>query len=314
MNQDPVRSNQTPFVPPGGIDHHVSDMTATFSADVRLKDAQLKLIEQNQWLPIDGDEESSLGRLIETNSTGPLRLGYGAWRDLMLGAQFINGVGNLITVGGRTVKNVAGYDLTKFMVGQRGMFGKLVTVTTRTWRRPTAALVARFAPSGQTLGQLMPTTARPHWAILTADDLLCGYLGDERAIEFYQSILPKHGPKEVVRRQTAEDIADRARLWKIDASRIARASVPPANVLDFVKKASPANWVADAAFGIVLSPAADEEKLRRAAQEAGGSVYFHDADGGSAEIPASPSERKMIERIKQALDPNGTLTPLTWQS
>ena len=60
----------------------------------------------------------ALGRLVEHNSSGPLRLGYGAWRDLLLGCQFHNGRGELITAGGRTVKNVAGYDLTKFMVGQ----------------------------------------------------------------------------------------------------------------------------------------------------------------------------------------------------
>ena len=66
---------------------------------------------------------------LEMNSTGPLRLGFGAWRDLLLGAQFYNGRGELITAGGRTVKNVAGYDLTKFMVGQRGVFGRLLTLT-----------------------------------------------------------------------------------------------------------------------------------------------------------------------------------------
>ena len=80
-------------------------------------------------------------RSSEQNSTGPLRLGYGAWRDLLLGVQFTNGRGELITAGGRTVKNVAGYDLTKFMVGSHGVFGRLVTITTRTYRRPDRALV-----------------------------------------------------------------------------------------------------------------------------------------------------------------------------
>jgi hypothetical protein len=296
------------------MDCHTRDMTATFSADVTLKVAQAKLAEFNQWLPIDGDENTSLGRLVETNSTGPLRLGYGAWRDLMLGAQFHNGAGELITAGGRTVKNVAGYDFTKFMVGQRGVFGKLVTITTRTWRRPAAALLARFAPSDRTLGELMPTPARPHWAVLNANALLCGYLGDDKAIEFYQSILPKHGPQELTRRETPEDMADRARLWKMPAGRIARASVPPTRILEYVKMAGLSDWVADAGFGIVLSPAAGESRLRSTVNEAGGSIFFHDADGGSFDIPANPIERKMIETIKNAFDPNGTLATITWQT
>src|SRR5690348_9516619 len=99
------RPDQTPFVPPGGIDHRHADVTAFFAADVTLKQPQATLGEPAQWLPIDGDEELTLGQLVEQNSTGPLRLGYGAWRDLLLGVQFHDGTGKLITAGGQTMKN-----------------------------------------------------------------------------------------------------------------------------------------------------------------------------------------------------------------
>src|SRR5687767_15175859 len=135
-------------------------MTATFSADLTLVDAQAKLGETDQWLPIDGDPSQTLGQLVEQNSTGPLRLGYGAWRDLLLGCQFHNGRGELITAGGRTLKNVAGYDLTKFMIGQRGVFGRVITVTTRTYRGPEAAAVARFEPDGRVVGRLLISPCR----------------------------------------------------------------------------------------------------------------------------------------------------------
>src|SRR5688572_30963415 len=140
------RPDLQPLVAPGAIDHHVGDMTATVAADVSLRRVQEEIAGAGQWLPIDGDPDLSVGDLVETNSTGPLRLGYGAWRDLMLGAQFHNGAGELITAGGRTVKNVAGYDLTKVMVGQPGVFGRVVTITVRTYRKPEAALLATFAP------------------------------------------------------------------------------------------------------------------------------------------------------------------------
>src|SRR5688500_14037026 len=99
-------------------------MSATIAADVTLAQVQNALAPTGQWLPIDGQPDLPIGQLVETNSSGPLRLGYGHWRDLLLGAQFHNGSGDLITAGGRTVKNVAGYDLTKFMVGHRGVFGR----------------------------------------------------------------------------------------------------------------------------------------------------------------------------------------------
>ena len=108
-----ARENRTPIIPPGAIEHHVADLSATFAADVTLQAAQQKLAEYDQWLPIDGDTSKTLGELVDYNSTGPLRLGYGAWRDLLLGAQFTNGKGQLITAGGRTVKNVAGYDVNR---------------------------------------------------------------------------------------------------------------------------------------------------------------------------------------------------------
>src|SRR5437773_11536499 len=131
-----TRPDRTVLTAPGTIDHHVADLTATVSADVALYTVQETLAAMGQWLPIDGDPEMPVGQLIETNSTGPLRLGYGAWRDLLLGVQFHNGLGELITAGGRTVNNVVGYDLTEFMVGQRGILGRRITATGRAWRRP----------------------------------------------------------------------------------------------------------------------------------------------------------------------------------
>src|SRR4051812_39566429 len=183
------RANREPLVPPGGADLHARDMSATFAADVTLRAARERLRELDQWLPVDGDADLRLGTLVERNSTGPLRLGYGAWRDLLLGLQFTNGKGELITAGGRTVKNVAGYDLTKFMVGSGGAFGRLVTVTTRTYRRPVRAMVARFPPDGAIAGRLLPTALRPAWAVLTADALWCGYFGDEAGVAFYRTAL-----------------------------------------------------------------------------------------------------------------------------
>src|SRR3954453_3275574 len=158
------RPQRGPLVLPGDADVHARDMTATFSAEMTLREAQRRLGEVGQWLPIDGGGEEPLGKLVEFNSTGPLRLGYGAWRDLLLGVQFSNGRGELVTAGGRTVKNVAGYDLTKFMVGSHGIFGRLETLTTRTYKRHDRALAARLPPEIALASRLLPTALRPQWA------------------------------------------------------------------------------------------------------------------------------------------------------
>ncbi|HWE96306.1 MAG TPA: hypothetical protein VG269_20250 [Tepidisphaeraceae bacterium] len=254
----------------------MSDMTATFSADVTLGAAQGKLAEVGQWLPIDGDGDSALGDLIAFNSTGPLRLGYGAWRDLLLGVQFANGRGELISAGGRTMKNVAGYDLTKFMVGSAGVFGKIVTLTVRTYRRPAGALVARHPADVGILNRLMTTPLRPQWAMLTKDALLCGYLGDERTVEYFRSALGQSEPLAVEERSIEEDMAVRGELWQARGMLTYRAAVPPMRIGEFAARAG-GEWVADAAYGIVLGSNVQPDRIApicEAVESVGGSVRF----------------------------------------
>ena len=275
--------------------------------------AQRKLAEAGQWLPIDGDSSRAIRELVECNSTGPLRLGYGAWRDLLLGAQFTNGNGDLITAGGRAVKNVAGYDLTKFMVGQFGVFGKIVTVTTRTYKRPTHALLATFEPEVSKLNSLLPTTCRPQWALMNPYSLLCGYLGDEQTIGFYESNLPSCGAKQTARETIDEDIAERERLWTpLRAGPHFRASAPPSKISDFVKTASLENWVADAAFGIIIGSCDlnDAPRLQGAADGVGGSVTIFDASGKPQNFSPDPIVQNTLRRLKYAFDPDGRLEKL----
>jgi hypothetical protein len=319
------RPPRQPLVLPGGADLHARDMTATFAADVTLGEAQRRLAEHGQWLPADGSPDATLGELVDFNSTGPLRLGYGAWRDLLLGIQFTNGRGELITAGGRTVKNVAGYDLTKFMVGQRGVFGRLVSLTTRAYRRPAGALLARFPADYSILSNLLPTALRPQWAVLTPDEMLCGYLSDGTTLDWYQANLRAAEPVSVFRRSLDVDIGHRAQLWPSPRTggRF-RASLPPARVLDFAAAARLRQWTADAAFGIVVGPVASPDEaraLRDAASALNGTVTFSGAAQASNDTAAPPEvtstnpvERRIIERLKAAFDPETRLSPLPWQT
>jgi hypothetical protein len=308
------RAPREPLVALGKIDHHIADMTVAVAADVPLRQVQETLGASSQWLPIDGDPELSVGQLIETNSTGPLRLGYGAWRDLLLGAQFTNGrvtdgEGELITAGGRAVKNVAGYDLTKFMVGQGGVFAKLVAVTTRTYKTPTGAILASFAPNPSLIQRLLPSPARPQWALLTSTAMLCGYLGDDRALAYYSELLREWKPRSIDPRSLEEDIEHRAGLWRGEF----RASVPPAKLREFVAAANPTTWVADAVFGIVLGTG-DESLIQRAATTLNGTVSFSRSGGAAVGFTvSSASQRALLERLKTSFDPDNKLAPLPWQ-
>lgn len=293
------RPDCTPLVSPGGIEHLVEDMTAIVSADVTLATLQATLAGTGQWLPIDGDETATLGQLVSLNSTGPLRLGYGAWRDLLLGVQFRNGRGELITAGGKTVKNVAGYDLTKLMVGQAGQLGQLVTIVTRIYRRPAAALVARWtigdgeAITGR-VNTLLAGPLRPAWMLISGDELHCGYLGDEPAIAFYNEQLAQMPGARIERRSVEADMAERAEHWRWPGNGpAARLSVPPAQVRRIMQQAGAT--AADPVHGIVLVHGRDRAEIERI----GARGLFWD---GSAMSPLHlrPAEAAMAERLKAA--------------
>jgi glycolate oxidase FAD binding subunit len=315
MEETTYRPAREPLVPPGGIECQVRDMSATVSADVSLSKLQSKLAEYGQWLPIDGDPVQTLGTLVSCDSTGALRLGYGAWRDLLLGAQFTNGRGELITAGGRTVKNVAGYDLTKFMVGQRGIFGRLVSITTRTYRRPVSAILARHAPDVRILSRMIPTSLKPQWAMLTRDSLHCGYLGDEPALGFYRSAI---GPeaREVVERSIEQDIEHRAALWNPQGEIAFRASVPPARLRELSSPLAAWQWAADACFGVIVGAGANDADIkiiRASCESVGGSLEaFRGVFGPPIELSTNAAEREIIERLKFAFDPEKKLDPLPW--
>jgi hypothetical protein len=299
------RSPRDVLVNPGQIESYVADMTATVAADVPLETVQAHLAKFDQWIPIDGDARLPIGRLVETNSTGPLRLGYGAWRDLLLGCQFKTGGGRLITAGGRTMKNVAGYDLVKLMVGQGGMLGSLLTVTCRTYARPVAALVAEFEPSDKWLGQIISTPLRPRWAILRSDALICGWMDDDQAVSLFERLASEHCLRRILRRSLAEDIDHRGSLWKMTGNHF-RAAVGPAKILRFAECAGTVNWVADAAFGIVIGPYADGEDaaIQNAAESCGGSAAIF-----AGEVPPrwkmTPAEQMILERLRKAFGPDG---------
>lgn len=314
MGQLTYRAEREPLVSPDGIELYPRDMTATLGAQASLAAVQAKLADVNQWLPIDGDANAPVGRLVEENSTGPLRLGFGAWRDLLLGMQFLNGRRELISAGGRTMKNVAGYDLTKFMVGQRQVFGRLATITTRTYLRPSASLHARFSPDAK-ITDLIPTPLRPQWSILTPEGLSVGYLGDRRTIEFVRGRLPNTRPTEIG--EIADLPADqqrRAALWNLENLTL-RAAIAPSHLAQFAAAAGLTRWVADAAFGLLLSnQQIDPSKARSAIEAVGGSLlHFHEG-----KLLASPAPDaallSLMKDLKAAFDPDNTLEPLPWIS
>jgi FAD/FMN-containing dehydrogenase len=122
----------------GVIEHDPANQVVAVGSGMSLKSLQDLLAENGQWLPVrpPGGSEHTLGGIVALAACGPERLRYGAPRDLLLGLKFVSGTGREISAGGRVVKNVAGYDVTRLLVGSAGTLGLLTQLTFRVLSLP----------------------------------------------------------------------------------------------------------------------------------------------------------------------------------
>jgi glycolate oxidase FAD binding subunit len=145
--------------------HEAADMTVTVEAGLNLGELNTALAAAGQRLPVDPPhpEQVTIGALIASDGSGPLRLSQGKVRDLLIGITVVLAGGTLISGGGRVVKNVAGYDLMKLFTGSFGSLGAIVEATFKIRPCPDheAVLVIPVATTAAALGVALEVLAAP---------------------------------------------------------------------------------------------------------------------------------------------------------
>jgi glycolate dehydrogenase FAD-binding subunit len=128
------------------IEHAPSDQIVTVEAGMTLAALQRHLAAHRQRLALDPPwpEHATLGGLIAGNAFGPLRSRYGGIRDLLIGLSFVRADGARAKAGGKVVKNVAGFDLPKLLVGSLGTLALITTATFRLHPLPETEETLRF--------------------------------------------------------------------------------------------------------------------------------------------------------------------------
>ncbi len=128
------------------LEHNEGDLTAVLQAGVPLAEAQAAFAEKGQMFAVDpplGDTNAAtIGGVIATADSGPLRHRYGGVRDLVLGINIALSDGTLAKAGSKVIKNVAGYDLGKLFTGSYGTLGLILSVTIRLHPKPAATATA----------------------------------------------------------------------------------------------------------------------------------------------------------------------------
>lgn len=150
------------------LEYNPDDLTVTVQAGVPGATLAARLAAHGQALPLDppGWQRRTLGGVVATQASGPLRLRYGAPRDLLLGVRFVQADGVVTWGGAKVVKSVTGYDVPKLLAGSLGTLGVLAELTLRLHpvSEAEATAVALFAETARAqdfVARLLDSTAQP---------------------------------------------------------------------------------------------------------------------------------------------------------
>jgi glycolate oxidase FAD binding subunit len=125
----------------GILEYEPGEYTFTAYAGTPLAEIAAALAEHGQFLPFNPPfvtKGATLGGTVAAGLAGPGRYHYGGVRDFILGVRYVDGSGDIIKGGGKVVKNAAGFDIPKLMVGSLGMFGVLAELTFKVFPEPRA--------------------------------------------------------------------------------------------------------------------------------------------------------------------------------
>lgn len=115
-----------------------ADLTATFEAGMALADVQTALAQNNQFLAMDSalSERATIGGILASGASGPLKWHFGNPRDLVIGMKVVQPDGTITKSGGQVVKNVSGYDMARLHIGGLGTLGVIAEVSFKLTPKP----------------------------------------------------------------------------------------------------------------------------------------------------------------------------------
>ena len=300
----------------GIVDYDPKEWFITARSGTPIRDIEAALLSEGQMLgfePPHFGEGATLGGVIASGFCGSRRPFAGSARDAVLGVRMVNGRGENLRFGGTVMKNVAGFDVSRLMVGSRGTLGVLLEVTLKVVPRPevekTLVLPKTWA-EGLAHMQVLQGTANLFSGL--ANDGSWSYLriaGPERAVLRVQADLG------------AEEAADGPGFWyRLREQKSRFFTYPPLGHALFrlsVPSAAPASeipgeWFYDwgGALRWLRTNAPAEAVFRAAAQLRGHARLFRATRPlGAMASPLAPALQELNARVKAAFDPKRLFNP-----
>ena len=315
----------------GIVSYEPSELVVTVLAGTPLAELEALLAAQGQCLPFEPphfNPGATVGGMVAAGLNGPARASVGAVRDFVLGVKLINGKGEHLTFGGQVMKNVAGYDVSRLMVGAMGTLGLLTEASLKVL--PIAPLEATLKfemAQAQALNQLNTWGGQPlplNASCWVKEDLKESgkgtlYLRLRGAVAAVESACAKLGGERLPQAQTVNDwklCRDQQLPWfneRAETQDLWRLSVPQTTpALDLpdsplIEWHGGQRWVrADESQGV---------QLRALAQKAGGhATLFIAGSARKTSVTArfdalKPPLDRIHREIKREFDPAGVFNP-----
>jgi glycolate oxidase FAD binding subunit len=151
----------------GIVEYEPEEFTFTALAGTTVREIGQALAEKGQYLPFDPmwvEAGATLAGTVAAGVSGPGRFRFGGVRDFILGVRFVDGQGRLLRMGGKVVKNCAGFDLPKFFVGSLGRYGALAEITFKVFPSPASRLTLKLPTSGaEAAAKVFTDAANSRW-------------------------------------------------------------------------------------------------------------------------------------------------------
>ena len=297
----------------GIVSYEPTELVLTARAGTPLAEIEAALAAKRQMLPFEPPHLGSgatLGGCIAAGLSGPRRAYTGAVRDYVLGVRMLDGNGEDLKFGGQVMKNVAGYDVSRLMVGSMGTLGLLLEVSLKVLPLPVEELTLRFEMAeAEALDKMNRWAAQPLSLSATCwhgGALTVRLSGASAAVN---SVRQKLGGEEVkdadifwrgVREQQHAYFASAKMLWRLSLpSTTASVAVPGQQLIEW---GGAQRW---------LTSDASPERVRQAAVALGGhAILFRSPVQADAPFQPLPAPLLAVhQRLKQHFDPHHIFNP-----